>query len=66
MELRRAPSGFDIWTATQAQLEAHPYIGAYAAKGIIRFKRTVDTLSWTLTALVDAGILSPDKAARLQ
>lgn len=66
VELRRAPSGFDIWTATQAQLEAHPYIGAYAAKGIIRFKRTVDTLSWTLTALVDAGILSPDKAARLQ
>lgn len=66
VELRRAPSGFDIWTATQAQLEAHPYIGAYAAKGIIRFKRTVDTLSWTLSALVDAGILSPDKAARLQ
>lgn len=66
VELRRALSGFDIWTATQAQLEAHPYIGAYAAKGIIRFKRTVDTLSWTLTALVDAGILSPDKAARLQ
>ncbi len=66
VELRRAPSGFDIWTATQAQLEAHPYIGAYAAKGIIRFKRTVDTLSWTLTALVDAGILSPDKAAKLR
>ncbi|MCR5826867.1 MAG: helix-hairpin-helix domain-containing protein [Bacteroidales bacterium] len=66
VELRRPPKGFDIWTATQAQLEAHPYIGSYAAKGIIRFKRTVDSLSWTLSALVDAGILSPDKAAKLK
>ena len=66
VELRRVPSGFNIWEATQAQLEAHPYIGSYAAKGIIRFKRTVDTLSWSLPALVDAGILTPDKAAKLQ
>ena len=66
VELRRPPKGFDIWTATQAQLEAHPYIGSYAAKGIIRFKRTVDSLSWTLSALVDAGILSSDKAAKLR
>lgn len=66
VELRRVPSSFNIWEATQAQLEAHPYIGSYAAKGIIRFKRTVDTLSWSLPALVDAGILTPDKAAKLQ
>lgn len=65
VELRRAPSRFNIWEATQAQLEAHPYIGSYAAKGIIRFKRTVDTLSWSLSALVDAGILTPEKAAKL-
>ena len=65
VELKRVPSGFNIWEATQAQLEAHPYIGSYAAKGIIRFKRTVDTLSWSLPALVDAGILTPDKAAKL-
>lgn len=66
VELRRAPSRFNIWEATQAQLEAHPYIGSYAAKGIIRFKRTVDTLSWTLSALVDAGILTAGKAAKLR
>ena len=66
VELRRAPSRFNIWEATQAQLEAHPYIGSYAAKGIIRFKRTVDTLSWTLSALVDAGILTAEKAAKLR
>lgn len=66
VELRRPPRSFNVWEATQAQLEAHPYIGSYAAKGIIRFKRTVDTLSWTLSALVDAGILTPDKASRLQ
>ena len=65
VELRKPPKAFNIWEATQAQLEAHPYIGAYAAKGIIRFKRTVDTLSWTLSNLVEAGILSPEKAAKL-
>ena len=66
VELRRVPSGFNIWEATQAQLETHPYIGAYAAKGIIRFKRTVDSLSWSLPALVDAGILTAEKAAKLR
>ena len=66
VEVKRAPSGFNIWEATQAQLEAHPYIGSYAAKGIIRFKRTVDTLSWSLPALVEAGILTADKAAKLR
>ena len=65
VEIRKPPKGFNIWEATQAQLEAHPYIGSYAAKGIIRFKRTVDTLSWTLSNLVEAGILSPEKAAKL-
>ena len=65
VELRKPPKAFNIWEATQAQLEAHPYIGTYAAKGIIRFKRTVDTLSWTLSNLVEAGILSPEKAAKL-
>lgn len=65
VELRKPPKAFNIWEATQAQLEAHPYIGAYAAKGILRFKRTVDTLSWTLSNLVEAGILSPEKAAKL-
>jgi DNA uptake protein ComE-like DNA-binding protein len=66
VEVKRAPSGFNIWEATQAQLEAHPYIGSYAAKGILRFKRTVDTLSWSLSALVEAGILTADKAAKLR
>ena len=65
VELRKPPKTFNLWEATQAQLEAHPYIGTYAAKGIIRFKRTVDTLSWTLSNLVEAGILSPEKAAKL-
>ena len=65
VELRRPPSGFNIWEATKEQLEAHPYIGAYAAKGIIRFKRTVDTLAWTILGLVEAGILSAENAAKL-
>ena len=65
VELRRPPSGFNIWEATKEQLEAHPYIGAYAAKGIIRFKRTVDTLAWTISGLVEAGILSAENAAKL-
>ena len=65
VELRKPPARFNIWEATQAQLEVHPYIGSYAAKGIVRFKRTVDTLSWTLSALVDAGILTADKVAKL-
>lgn len=65
VELGSHVQSFNLWEATREQLEAHPYIGSYAAKGIIRFKRTVDTLSWSLSALVEAGILSAANAAKL-
>ena len=57
--------GINIWTAGKEELERHPYIGAYAAKGILRFKKTVDSLKWTIEALVEAGILNEGNATKL-
>ena len=56
---------FTLWTATREQLSAHPYIGAYAARGIIRYKSVTDTAAWSLDDLVKGSVVSEDNALRL-
>ena len=53
------PFRMDIWNAEQWQLERHPYIGKFAAKGIIRFKSVADSSQWNLKSLIDNNILQP-------
>ena len=65
VEILEPRHGINIWTACKEELERHPYIGAYAAKGILRFKKTVDSLKWTIEALVEAGILNEGNATKL-
>ena len=57
---------YTIWTATREELSAHPYIGAYAAKGIIRYKSVTDTAAWSLDDLVQNGVISEEKVASLR
>ena len=44
----------------------HPYIGKYAARGIDRYRRTVDSAFFTLDALMENGILQSAYVQRLR
>ena len=57
---------FTLWNATREELSQHPYIGAYAAKGIIRYKSVTDTASWSLDDLVKNGVIAYEKAEKLR
>lgn len=65
VETRPGRPRFTLWDADRSQLAAHPYIGSYAAKGIIRYKSVADTADWTLAKLVENGVLKSEDAARL-
>lgn len=56
---------FNFWSLTKEELEAHPYIGSYAAKGILRYRSVTDTAQWSFTDLVRNNLLTPDRIAKL-
>lgn len=56
---------FSLDTAGKSFLIRHPYIGAYAARGIILLREKLGTAACTLKNLVKEKILSPASAARL-
>ena len=66
VEVGRGRPFFTIWDADRSQLSRHPYIGSYAAKGIIRYKSVTDTAAWSLEGLVENGIIKAADAARLR
>lgn len=59
-------SQFNIWSATEKELAEHPYIGNYAAKGILRYKNLTDSILWNIDDLVSTGILKENSANKLQ
>lgn len=65
VEVTHGRPRFSLWSATRSELAAHPYIGAYAAKGIARYKSLTDTAAWSLEDLAEKGILTKEDAARL-
>ncbi|MDR3180844.1 MAG: helix-hairpin-helix domain-containing protein [Prevotellaceae bacterium] len=56
----------DLATADEQTLRQHPYIGYYAARGIVHFRTTQGTQACTLRALVENNILNNDAAQRLK
>lgn len=56
---------FPLWELHQDSIAAHPYIGAYAAKGIVRYRSVCDTSQWTVAKLVENGIITPVNGAKL-
>jgi len=65
VELGGGAPRFSLWSATRGELASHPYIGAYAAKGIVRYKSITDTAAWSLEDLVENGVLDAEVAARI-
>ena len=66
VEVKPVQPRYTLWTATKSELATHPYIGSYVAKGILRYKSVADTTLWTLSSLVENGVLTVDAAARLK
>ena len=55
----------DLYHMPLDSMAKHPYIGRYAARGIDRYRRTVDSVSFTLDALLENGILQSPYVQRL-
>lgn len=56
---------YSLWTLTEKELAAHPYIGKRAARSIVIFRENSPKSEWTASNLQKAGILDPDKASKL-
>ena len=56
---------YPLWTLPEEELEKHPYIGKYAAHGIVLYRDNNPKEAWTVEGLGAAGVLRPADAARL-
>jgi DNA uptake protein ComE-like DNA-binding protein len=51
--------------ASEKELSKHPYIGRYMARGIIQYRKQVDTIR-TMDELQHQGLIKPDNLERLR
>jgi len=59
-------SPFGLWTLGADSLRLHPYIRSYqVARAIVLFRENTPRADWSVSALVDAGILSDEDGKRL-
>lgn len=56
---------YRLWSLPEDSLRLHPYIGDYAAGGIVLFRENTPKTSWSVKALCDAGILNPEYGHKL-
>ncbi|MDE6872786.1 MAG: helix-hairpin-helix domain-containing protein [Bacteroidales bacterium] len=56
---------YPLWSLPEEQLRGHPYIGPYAAHGIVLYRENNPRSAWTVDALAAAGVLKADLAVKL-
>lgn len=56
---------YPIWSLPADSLRTHPYIGSYAARGIVLFRENNPKEKWTVAELGKAGVLRPENIGRL-
>jgi len=56
---------YPLWTLPEDSLVLHPYIGKYAARGIILYKENTPPEEWSVENLDRAGILKAGMAEKL-
>ena len=56
---------YPMWTLPEDSLRLHPYIGSYAAHGIVLYRENNPVEMWTIEGLAEAGVLKPEMAAKL-
>ncbi|MBO4433929.1 MAG: helix-hairpin-helix domain-containing protein [Bacteroidales bacterium] len=60
-----APTPYPLWTLPEAELRQHPYIGS-SAHGIVLYRTHNAQDALTVDGLLEAGVISPDQAAKLR
>ena len=56
---------YRLWTLPEDSLRLHPYIGRYAAHGIVLFRENNPRNRWSVEELEKAGVLRGEDAGRL-
>lgn len=56
---------YPLWTLPEEQLKLHPYIGSYAAHGIVLYRENTPRSEWTVAQLEKMGILKSENARKL-
>ena len=56
---------YPMWSLPEDSLRLHPYIGTYAAHGIVLFRENNPPSAWSVGALERAGVLRREDASRL-
>ena len=56
---------YPLWTASEAELARHPYIGRYGAHGIVVYRENTPRDSLSVRGIKKAGILREEDADRL-
>ena len=56
---------YPIWRLPEDSLKLHPYIGSYAARGIVLFRENHDKDKWKISELILAGIIKPEFGDKL-
>ena len=60
------PTPFPIWTAPEAELAAHPYIGRDAARAIILYRDNTPPGERTVEGIIKAGIIAEENAGKFR
>ena len=56
---------YRLWTLPADSLRLHPYIGSYAARGIVIFRENNPESDWSVASLAKAGVLKAEMAEKL-
>lgn len=57
---------YPIWSLPEDSLCCHPYIGSYAAHGVVVYRQNTPRTEWTVDGLAAAGILRPECVLKLK
>ena len=60
------PTPYPIWTASEAELAAHPYIGRDAARGIILYRENTSPEESSVDGIIKAGIIAEENAGKFR
>ena len=55
----------DVWGAPRDSLAVHPYVGPYAAKGLVRLREVLDTARWTVENIAANNILTDEMQVKI-
>ena len=57
---------YPLWTLPEDSLKTHPYIGNYAARGIVLYRNNNPKEKYTLEGLVSAGVIDTSRFEKLK